>query len=126
MKFRLQRNGQPSRTKARQSPRHEHAQSQTDQRADQAHHHDFHQGQREGLRAGRAQGFHDGKGFAPPLDKAGGGIGHTDAADHQSRQSDKREKLREALQIATKLRGGIATRAHFKGCIGKALVDLGG
>ena len=52
-----------------------------------------------------------------------GGIGDADPANHQSGEADKRKKLCEAFEIAGELRRGIAARADFKGCIGKAFGD---
>ena len=70
-------------------------------------------------RAGGAERFHRGNGVALAVEMAFHRVGDADAADQQGRQSDQREILREALDIALELRRGVVAGADFPAGIGK-------
>ena len=84
-----------------------------DDGADQRQHQHLRQIDSKDAAAGRAHRFHGGDHVALAVEMALHGIGDADAAHQQSGEPDQREILREALDVARKLRRGIAAAADF-------------
>ena len=68
------------------------------------HQQNLRQVDREDAAAAGAERLHGGDGVAPSVEMTFDRIADADTADQQCRQSDDREKLREALDVAFELR----------------------
>ena len=81
----------------------------------------LHQIDREHAAAAGAERLQRRDDVAAAVEMALHGIGDADAADQQRRQADKREELREALDVALELRRGVAARADLPAGLRKLL-----
>ena len=75
-----------------------------DNASDQGHQQDLRQVDREDAAAAGAESLHCRDGVTPSVEMTFDRIANADTADQQCRQSDDRKKLREALDVAFKLR----------------------
>jgi hypothetical protein len=67
----------------------------------------------EDFAAGGAEGFEGRDDIAALVEMALDGVGDADTTDQQRSEADEREELREARDVAFKLRRGVAAGADF-------------
>ncbi len=100
------------------------AHGEPDQRAEQGDHHDLDERDGEDASAGRAEALQRRHRGAAAVDIGGDRIGDADAAHDERREPDQRQELREPLDIALELRGGVDARARLEPGIGQPRLQI--